>query len=80
VVLGGGWWSAVLARGALYVGTLGSVDRVEPSTGALDHVLDWQDREVVHNHSLAASGDRVAFVCGGTVFVLGDDGAFAATP
>jgi hypothetical protein len=67
-------WSAQWARGALYAGTLGSALRVDTRTGAGTEVLPWGP-EVPHNHSLFASpsGEHLAYVRGGQVFVLGGE-------
>lgn len=69
-----GLWSAGWARGELFAGSLRKVTSFDVRTGAATERLPTGEGEVPHHHSLFVSGDQVAFVRGGELFVLGDSG------
>lgn len=69
-----GLWSAGWARGELFAGSLRKVTSFDVRTGAAVERLPVGEGEAPHHHSLFVSGDRVAFVRGGQLFVLEDAG------
>lgn len=65
-----GLWSAGWAQGQLFAGSLRKVSSFDVRTGAATERLPTGEGEVPHPHSLFVSGDRVAFVRGGQLFLL----------